>query len=81
MRHIDSLDTVNDINHYLELMVLAQEISLLLMYLNHSINFFIYYTTSPRFRVQLRQVYSFVSWPRLPNTRCKRKPELSSQYE
>jgi hypothetical protein len=49
-KYIESLSDLNKSIAMYEILNVAQKISYLLMYLNHSINFFIYFTTSARFR-------------------------------
>ena len=49
-KYIESLSDLNKSIEMYETLNVAQKISYLLMYLNHSVNFFIYFSTSARYR-------------------------------
>jgi hypothetical protein len=55
--HIDSLENLHESNRRYEWLGMGQRIVILLMYLNHSINFFIYYLTGARFRKQFHAFF------------------------
>jgi hypothetical protein len=51
-KNIDEMNDLNESNKSYDLLRNVQKMSTLLMYLNHSINFFIYFLTGARFRQQ-----------------------------
>jgi hypothetical protein len=54
---INEIKDIQESNRALEWLHFAQHISSLFMYLNHSINFFIYFFTSQRFRQQFSKMF------------------------
>lgn len=58
LKNIDSLEDLNESNKSYEWLAIAQKITGLLMYLNHSINFFIYFFTGARFRTYFKRIVS-----------------------
>jgi hypothetical protein len=54
---IDSIEDISESNRKYELLGMAQRVAFLLMYLNHSINFLVYYATSARFRRQFESMF------------------------
>jgi hypothetical protein len=53
-QHIDRIEDLSESNEKYEWLGIAQRVAMLLMYLNHSINFVVYYVTSARFRRQAK---------------------------
>ena len=71
-------------NEFYERLLTAQKITLLLMYLNHCTNFFVYFLTNSRFRLQFKKNilnYSFSCTKLLNRVRLKRYSSRSSLYD
>jgi hypothetical protein len=56
-QNIDNIEDISESNRKYELLGMAQRVAFLLMYLNHSINFLVYYATSARFRRQFESMF------------------------